>query len=218
MKVPSELICNDSQVRGNYSAGSAAESVSRKAQPEQNHGNYTLQRLTIWCLPSTGAFILAQHPPGQSLLRLCVCHSGTSVSLFVPSPGGCILRSASSHFHPQSHIPRQSFPFHLQPPSSSYSVLCTTRSPTLGRHLGPRDNDMPRVTFPVGEKKCPKHAVCGSCCVQEALRPKGRKDECEHQEESRKGLGVFVGDLKKNPLIIPLKFGDHESGQLIHMY
>lgn len=148
------------QRRGTRSAGTALEGVSRKAQPEENERAHSPHRLTLFSLPGSGAFILTQCPPGQSQLRIHMCHKEMFVTSSVPSPGGYIRRSVWSHFLPQSHIPWQSSPFPLPPPSAPSSVLCRTWCLTLQRGTwGP--GPMTCLWSPCHlEKFCLKHSVC----------------------------------------------------------
>lgn len=86
---------------------------------------------------------------------------------------------------------------------------------STGRDLGPRTNDLLMVTLSLGEVLSETQCL-HNCCIQEQLSPSRRRDERDHRKPSRRGLGVFVGDLKQCPLIIPHKFEGQESGQLNH--
>lgn len=82
------------------------------------------------------------------------------VPVEVPCPTSCL-----------SHIPQQSFPFQLQPPSTPCSVLCRTRSLTLQRHTqGLRDNDLHRFTLPVVREDMSQ--TCCLCCPRGLLHPR----------------------------------------------
>ncbi|XP_063512310.1 uncharacterized protein LOC134738716 [Pongo pygmaeus] len=79
-----------------------------------------------------------------------------------------LLAAPSRQFFPSSSV-------HHLPPCS---ILCGTRScPTPYRGIiGMRDNDLPRITSPVGKEETShtRGAVSGGCCVQEA-HPQGHK-------------------------------------------
>lgn len=158
---------------------------------------FSVQILHLFSVPRP-AFVSALRPPGQSQLRLPVLshrdacdivHSpphvteSAEVPLKVPHPTSCL-----------SHIPRQSFPLQLLPPSTP--MLCALqnqKSHSAKTYLGLRDNDLPRVILPVVREEMSQ--TCCLCCLQGLLHPRWQGTGVDASSETQqKGLGDFAGD------------------------